>query len=141
MERRASAGRDESQPVAAQMPRNVRRGPPITVKCECGQQRELRYGERWRCDGCGRNYDTNRIPADEYASFHRNRVRDRFLPGAVFLALGGAVLAFVLTGYPFGAILIVGAVGFMWGTFVRPVRRRRQYRAIADRPSWKIKSD
>jgi hypothetical protein len=125
----------------AELPRGVRRGPPITVKCECGQRRDLRYGERWRCEGCGRRYDTNRIPLEEYATFRRNRVRDRYLPSVVFLALTAAVVAFVLIGRPFASILIFAVVGFTWGTFVRPRRRRRQYKAIADRPKWNIKAE
>jgi hypothetical protein len=125
----------------AAVPRSLRRGPPITVKCECGESRELRYGQRWRCEGCGRTYDTNRIPAEEYASFRRNRVQDRFLPSVVVLGLAAAVLAFVLIGRPVSAILVFAAVGFVWGTFVRPRRRRRQYKAIADRPKWNIKAE
>jgi hypothetical protein len=125
----------------AAVPRSLRRGPPITVKCECGERRELRYGQRWRCEGCGRTYDTRRIPADEYASFRRNRVHDRLLPSVVVLGLALAVLAFVLVGRPLSAILVFGAVGFVWGTFVRPARRRRQYKAIADRPKWNIKAE
>jgi hypothetical protein len=125
----------------AALPRSLRRGPPITVKCECGEHRELRYGQRWQCEGCGRTYDTNRIPAEEYASFRRNRVHDRLLPSVVVLGLAVAVLAFVLVGRPLSAILVFGAVGFVWGTFVRPARRRRQYKAIADRPKWNIKAE
>jgi hypothetical protein len=125
----------------AAVPRSLRRGPPITVKCECGERRELRYGQRWQCEGCGRTYDTRRIPAEEYATFRRNRVRDRYVPSVVFLALAAAVVAFVLIGRPFAAILIFGVVGFAWGTFVRPRRRRRQYKAIADRPKWNIKAE
>jgi hypothetical protein len=125
----------------AAVPRSLRRGPPITVKCECGERRELRYGQRWRCEGCGRTYDTRRIPAEEYATFRRNRVHDRLLPSAVFLGLAAAVLAFVLIGRPVSALLVFAAVGFVWGTFVRPARRRRQYKAIADRPKWNIKAE
>jgi hypothetical protein len=125
----------------AELPRVVRKGPPITVKCECGERRELRYGQRWQCEGCGRTYDTNRIPAEEYASFRRNRVHDRLLPSVVVLGLAAAVLAFVLIGRPVSALLVFAAVGFVWGTFVRPARRRRQYKAIADRPKWNIKAE
>jgi hypothetical protein len=125
----------------ADLPRDVRKGPPITVKCECGERRELRYGERWRCEGCGRNYDTNRIPVDEYAALRRNRVHDRILPSVIFASLVGVVLALVFVGRPFAAVLVVALVGFFWGTFVRPARRRRQYKAIADRPRWQIRAD
>jgi Flp pilus assembly protein TadB len=122
-------------------PRNVRRGPPITVTCECGERRELRYGERWQCESCGRSYDTNRIPVEEYAAFRRSKVRDRIVPTAIFVALAGVVLFFVLIGRPIGSILIVAVVGYVWATFIRPARRRRQYREIADRPRWKIRAD
>ncbi len=122
-------------------PRDLRRGPPITVTCECGEKRELRYGERWRCEGCGRSYDTNRIPEEEYASFRRNRVHDRILPSIVFAVVAAVALAFVLTGRPFAAIVIVPLVGFIWGSWVRPKRRRRQYKAIAERPRWQIRAD
>jgi hypothetical protein len=125
----------------ADLPRAVRKGPPITVKCECGERRDLRYGERWRCDGCGRSYDTNRIPVEEYASLRRNRVRDRILPSIVFAAAAAAALVFVLIGRPLAVVVVVPLAGFLWSSFVRPARRRRQYQAIADRPRWKIESD
>jgi len=127
--------------TGAELPRAVRKGPPITVTCECGQKRDLRYGERWRCDGCGRSYDTNRIPVQEYASLRRDRVHDRILPTAVFVLLGCLVLVLVLVGRPLAAVLVVPFVGFVWGTFVRPKRRRRQYKAIAERPRWQIRAD
>jgi hypothetical protein len=126
---------------AAALPRAVRKGPPITVKCECGQRRELRYGERWRCEGCGRSYDTNRIPVAEYAAFQRNRARDRILPSIVFGVALGAAAVFVAIGRPLALIVVFPLTGFLWSSFVRPARRRRQYKAIADRPRWKIESD
>jgi hypothetical protein len=125
----------------AELPRSVRKGPPITVKCECGEKRDLRYGERWRCESCGRQYDTNQIPAQEYAALRRDRVHDRILPTIVFVTLGCLVLVFALIGRPLAAVLIVPLVGFLWGTFVRPKRRRRQYKAIAERPRWQIRAD
>ena len=77
----------------------------------------------------------------EYAALRRDRVRDRIVPSIVFAALACVVLAFVLVGRPLAAVLVVALVGFFWGTFVRPARRRRQYKAIADRPRWQIKAD
>jgi Flp pilus assembly protein TadB len=123
------------------LPRSVRKGPPITLTCECGEKREVRYGESWRCEGCGRSFDTSRIPLEEYAAIRRSRVRDRLLPAAVLLLVAGVALAFVLSGRWPAAVVIVPLSGFVWSTFVRPVRRRRQYRAIAERPRWEINSD
>ncbi len=125
----------------AQLPRTVRKGPPITVKCECGEQRELRYGERWRCESCGRRYDTNRIPVEEYATLRRNQVHDRILPSIVFAAALAVALVFVLIGRPLALIVVFPLTGFLWSSFVRPARRRRQYQAIADRPRWQIRAD
>ena len=125
----------------AALPKSVRRGPPITVKCECGERRELRYGQRWKCESCGRSYDTNKIPPDEYAWFRRQRVHDRILPGVVVAAVVVISLGFIIAGRALALVLIVPMIGFIWSTFVRPKRRRRQYQAIADRPSWRIKAD
>ena len=36
----------------AGLPKSVRRGPPITLTCDCGERRYLRYGERWTCEKC-----------------------------------------------------------------------------------------
>ena len=125
----------------AELPRAVRKGPPITVKCECGERRDLRYGDRWRCDGCGRSYDTNRIPLEEYASLRRNRVRDRILPSIVFAVAVAVAVVFIAIGRPLAVIVVFPLVGFVWSSFVRPRRRRRQYNAIADRPRWQIRAD
>ncbi|MGZ4220361.1 MAG: hypothetical protein ACXVH3_04680 [Solirubrobacteraceae bacterium] len=123
------------------LPRAVRRGPPITVTCECGEKRELRYGEQWRCESCGRRYDTNRIPVEEYDWLRRQRAHERVLPIVVFGVVAVFALVLVLIGRPFGAIVLVPLAGFFWGSYVRPKRRRRQVQAIADRPRWKITAE
>ena len=58
------------------------KGPPITVTCECGRTRELAYGERWECEGCGRGWDTGRIPPDQYEEIRRLSLRYRAVPVA-----------------------------------------------------------
>ena len=141
MAQRASVELDEPRPPVDETPRKLRRGPPITVKCECGERRELRYGQCWRCESCGRSYDTNKIPAEEYASFRRRQVHDRILPAIIVAVLAVISLGFILAGRALALILVVPTVGFIWSTFVRPRRRRRQYQAIAERPRWQIKAD
>jgi Flp pilus assembly protein TadB len=124
-----------------ELPRSVRKGPPITVTCECGERRELKYGEKWRCESCGRRYDTGQIPVEEYAAFRRNRVHDRILPSAVFAFAFVVAVVLILTGRGLAAIVVVPLIGFIWGSFVRPRRRRRQYREIAERPRWNLRAD
>jgi hypothetical protein len=122
--------------------RKLRRGPLITLTCECGQRRELHYGDRWRCDGCGRTWDTNRIPAEEYAAIRRTQVRYRLFPIATGLAVIGAVVGSVLAGRAFGAILVVPLLLMAYNVFMRPLHRRRFRRALAEnRPTWEIEPD
>src|SRR5262249_55089982 len=109
----------------AELPRAVRKGPLVTVTCECGQRRELRYGERWQCEGCGRRFDTGKIPLEEYAAIRRTQVRYRLFPlGAGLLLLVG-VIVFFLTGRAYGALVAVPFLLASWAVFGRPLYRAR----------------
>ena len=63
--------RPRRERLGHEQPGTVLRGPPIALTCECGEKRELAYGERWRCQSCGRSWDTNRIPAEQYQEIRR----------------------------------------------------------------------
>ena len=67
------------------IPYTMRR-PPITIKCECGETEEVAYGERWRCERCGRSWNTQQIPAEEYEGLLRRMRRHKL----EVLAAGGA---------------------------------------------------
>ena len=126
----------------AKLPLAVRRGPPITVTCECGGKRELHYGERWQCEGCGRRYDTSRIPLDEYAAIRRRQLRHRMLPLVSGLFLLAGVLLSVFEGRAFGALIAVPFLLSSWNMFVRPFFRSRYRRSLAkDLPTWTIDAD
>ncbi len=125
-----------------ELPRAVRRGPLITVTCECGESRKLHYGERWRCESCGRRFDTNKIPVQEYAAIRRAQVRYRMLPLISGLVLLAAVIVFFLEGRAFAALIAVPFLFASWVMFGRPFFRSR-YRAALSKnlPTWEIKSD
>lgn len=126
----------------AQLPRAIRKGPLITVKCECGQKRELRYGERWRCEGCGRRYDTNKIPLDEYAAIRRTQLRYRLFPLISGVLLLAAVIALFIGGRAYGALVAIPLLMAAWSMFGRPLFRSRYRRALSkNTPSWTIKAD
>src|SRR6516164_8230312 len=91
----------------AELPRSVRRGPLITVKCECGEKRELHYGEQWKCEGCGRRFDTNKIPVDEYAAIRRTQIRYRLFPLVAGIFLLAAVILVWVQGRAFSALAVV----------------------------------
>jgi hypothetical protein len=126
----------------AELPRSVRRGPLITVTCECGERRELRYGERWQCEGCGRTFDTNKIPLEEYASIRRTQLRYRMFPLISGLLLLAAVIVFFIEGRAWSALIAVPFLLASWTMFGRPFFRSRYRQALSKKvPTWTIESD
>ena len=126
----------------AELPRSVRKGPPITVTCECGQKRDLQYGEQWQCEGCGRSYDTRKIPLEEYAAIRRTQLRYRLIPLVAGLVLLAAMIVFFIAGSAFSALVLVAFVGASWVMFVRPFFRTRYRKSLGKNlPTWNLKAD
>jgi hypothetical protein len=111
--------------------------PPITIKCECGEKRDVAYGERWQCETCGRSWNTQQIPLEEYESLLRN-VRRHKLEAIASAAVGGAVLiplvAFVSARFIALVPLAMGA----WLFVLLPAWRRRYRRTAAAAPRWNL---
>src|SRR2546423_14435880 len=100
--------------------------PPITISCECGEQRDVAYGERWQCEKCGRSWNTAQIPAEEYEQLLRSIRRHKL----EILALGAAVAAvltplIVFVSAPF--LALVPLLMALWLFLVLP-RWRWRYR-------------
>jgi hypothetical protein len=122
-------------------PGAVLKGPPITLTCECGEKCELAYGERWQCETCGRIWDTNRIPREQYEQIRRMSLRFRTLPigfGAVVAALA---IFFTLTGNVFSVFLLLPIAMSIWFVFLRPLHRRRYRAAVKGLPRWELRAD
>jgi hypothetical protein len=126
---------------SAAVPRSVRRGPPITITCECGEKRHLRYGERWTCEKCGRTWNTNRIPVEQYAAIRATQMRYRRIPIAISIFALAAVIASILVGKALGGVLVIGILATTWSMFFRPLHRRKYREAIAELPTWNIKPE
>jgi hypothetical protein len=126
---------------AATIPRSVRRGPPITLTCECGEKRYLRYGDRWTCEECGRTWDTARIPVEQYAAIRRTQLRFRRVPLTISVLALICVVAFIIVGKALGGLLLVAVVATTWSMFFRPLHRRRYREALAQLPTWQIEPD
>src|SRR5947199_7124026 len=114
----------------AKLPRLVRNGPLITVTCECGQSRELRYGEVWRCQECGRRFDTNKIPLEEYAAIRRTQLRYRLFPLAAGLLLLAAVIVVFIAGRTFSALVFGAFLLASWAMLGRPFFRSRYRKSL-----------
>jgi hypothetical protein len=130
--------RQPRERIGHEQPGVVLRGPPIAVTCECGQKRDLRYGDAWHCERCGRHWSTTQIPPEQYQAIRRTQLRFRVLPVAYGLVVAGAALFFVLTGNTFSMFILLPVATMAWFLFIQPVHRRRYRRAIAALPRWKL---
>jgi hypothetical protein len=125
----------------AQLPRSVRRGPKITVSCRCGEKQYLNYGEDWTCEQCGRHWDTNQIPVEQYAALRTTQLRYRRAPIAISAFALAAVIACVVVGRALGGIIVVAILATTWSMFFRPIHRRKYRQALADLPTWTLTPD
>jgi hypothetical protein len=113
-------------------------GPRITVTCDCGEQRQIAYGESYEC-ACGRRWSTDQIPADEYGRLRDIVRRYRIAGWSVGLLFAAVMLVFAVTR-PAALIVIVPGVLMVWGGWLRPFVRRRYSRAIASASrSWELR--
>ena len=122
-------------------PGAVLKGPPITVTCECGEKRDLPYGERWRCDKCGRTYDTGRIPREQYEEIRRLSMRFRVLPIGFGLFVAAIAIFFTLTGNVFSVFFLLPIALTTWFVFLRPLHRKRYRQAVRTLPRWELRAD
>jgi hypothetical protein len=127
--------------LGREAPGAVLGGPPIAVTCECGVKQDVRYGETWTCEECGRRWDTNQIPREQYEVVRRTQLRFRVLPVVVGLVVAALAIFFSLTGNVFSVFLLLPVALTGWFAFIRPVHRRRYRRAIADLPRWDLRPD
>ena len=111
--------------------------PPITIKCECGEKRDVAYGERWQCETCGRSWNTQQIPVEEYESLLRN-VRRHKLEAIASAVVGGAVLIPLVAFVSARFIALVPLAMAAWLFVLLPAWRRRYRRTAAAAPRWDL---
>ena len=131
--------RRERERLGHEDPGSVLRGPPITITCECGEKRNLRYGAQWDCERCGKRWDTRQIPAEQYAAIRRLQWRFRLVPIALGLVVAALAIFFTLTGNIFNVFVLLPLAMMIWFVFLRPTHQRRYRQAIADLPRWELR--
>ena len=119
----------------------VLKGPPITLTCECGEKRDLPYGERWTCERCGRTWDTSRIPREQYEQIKRLSLRFRALPIGFGSLVAAIAIFFTLTGNIFSVFFLLPVALTTWFVFLRPVHRRRYRAAVKGLPRWELRAE
>jgi hypothetical protein len=135
------AGRPRRQRLGREAPGAVLSGPPIAVTCECGDKHDVAYGDTWTCERCGRRWDTNQIPREDYDVIRRTQLRFRVLPALFGVLVASVALFFILTHNVFSVFLLLPVALGVWFVFLRPVHRRRYRRAIAELPRWELKPE
>jgi hypothetical protein len=133
--------RRQRERLGHEAPGSVLRGPPISVTCECGEKRDLRYGETWDCERCGKRWNTRQIPAEQYELIRRTQLRFRLVPIALGSVVAALAIFFTLTGNIFNVFVLLPMAMVIWFSFVRPAHRRRYRRAIADLPRWELRPE
>ncbi|HWX10056.1 MAG TPA: hypothetical protein VNY33_08755 [Gaiellaceae bacterium] len=113
------------------------RRPPISITCECGEKREVAYGDRWVCETCGRSWNTGQIPAEEYEGLLRRMRRHQF-EAIGMAALAAAVLVPLIVVVSSRFILLVLPVMAVWLLVVLPYWRRRYRRTARGAPRWQL---
>jgi hypothetical protein len=131
----------QRQRLGREAPGAVLRGPPIAVTCECGEKRDLQYGDAWECERCGKRWNTRQIPAEQYETIRRLQWRFRLVPIVLGAVVAALAIFFTLTGNIFNVFVLLPLAMVVWFSFVRPGHRKRYRAAIADLPRWELRPE
>ena len=134
-------GRSKPRIREREKPGAVTKGPPITLTCECGEKRELSYGERWDCEKCGRSWDTSRIPREQYEEIKKLSLRYRALPVGFGALVAAMAIFFTLSGNIFSVFLLLPVALTSWFVFLRPLWRKRYRQAVRMLPKWELRAE
>jgi len=113
------------------------KGPPVTIRCECGETRQVPYGERWTCDRCRRTWNTAQIPAAEYEGILREMRNFRLtaIGAALIIGVVFAVIAFTVAT---SLVLLIPVVLSGWYLFYMPLWRKKVRRRARSLPTWQL---
>jgi len=111
--------------------------PKVTVQCECGDKLLIPYGAAQACR-CGRSWDTQQIPASDYAALQATLRRFRRNEAAFVMVALGVVAALVLVGRAAPVWITVPAFALAWLRWFRPWWKARKQSRLRDLPTWTL---
>src|SRR3954453_19286807 len=117
----ARAERPRRERLGREAPGSVLGGPPIAVTCEWGDKHDVAYGDTWTCERCGRRWDTNQIPREDYDVIRRTQLRFRVLPALFGVLVASVALFFILTHNVFSVFLLLPVALVVGFVFLRAV--------------------
>ena len=116
--------------------------PRITLRCDCGAEALVAYGERWTCGSCGRTYDTKGIPETDWQAIQDLRRRYRIVGYAGVTLVAAFVLLLALTAQEFQLFIGLPAILLVWFIYVRPFMRSRYHRRVVElQRSWTLRAE
>src|SRR5712692_10077508 len=104
--------------------RRAMRGPPITVRCDCGTVSYVPYGETWRCERCGKRWNTAQIPSEQYWGILSEMRRYRLQAMGVAVGIAATFITLGLTVGQRFFVLAPIALG-AWFLWYMPQWRRK----------------
>jgi hypothetical protein len=116
------------------------KGPPITIRCHCGEAKHVPYGETWQCESCGRKWNTAQIPADVYSGIMREMRNARLVLIGAVLGLG-AIFGLLALFVSEGLLLMFPAILAGWFIWFMPMWRRRLRRRARALPTWQLEPE
>lgn len=117
--------------------------PRITLRCDCGESEALvAYGERWTCEACGRTYDTNGIPVEDFEAIQALRRRYRIIGYTGVSLVAVIVLVLALTAQQLQLFIGLPLIIIVWFMYVRPLMRSRYRRRVGElQRTWTLKAE
>ena len=114
------------------------REPSITITCDCKTAALVGYGKQWTCPTCGKTWNTNQIPREEFDALLASVRRYRLLtvgPPIVMSLILIPLAVLVDVRFAFLLFLLILAHGLL----VLPhLRRRATQRVLDSAPKWKL---
>ena len=112
------------------------------MRCDCGAEALVAYGETWTCESCGRTYDTKGIPEADWQAIQDLRRRYRVVGYAGVTLVAAFVLLLALTAQEFQLFIGLPAILLVWFIYVRPFMRSRYHRRVGElQRSWTLRAE
>jgi hypothetical protein len=118
------------------------RAPRITLRCDCGAEALVAFGERWTCESCGRTYDTTGIPDADFRAIQTLRRRYRVFGYAGVTVVAAFVLLLAITAQQFQLFIGLPFILLLWFMYVRPLMRSRYRRRVGELTrTWTLRAE
>jgi hypothetical protein len=111
--------------------------PKVTIQCHCGDRLLVPYGQRQTC-ACGRTWNTNQIPATDFAALRATVRRFRRNEIAFLMVALGLAGTLYLVGRSAPVLIAAPVFVLVWLRWFRPWWKLRKQAKLKDLPVWDL---